>query len=46
VALELAGKQDEALRIRQAMKSLSNHTDTWQLAGGELYTVAFTALCK
>ncbi len=46
VALELAGKQDEALRIRQAMKSLSKNTDTWQLAGGELYTVAFTALCK
>ncbi len=46
VALELAGKQDEALRIRQAMKALSKNTDTWQLAGGELYTVAFTALCK
>ena len=46
MALELDGKQAEALRIRQAMKSLSNTPDTWQLAGGELYTVAFTALCK
>jgi hypothetical protein len=46
MALELAGKKGEALRIRQAMKSLSNIPDTWQLAGGELYTVAFTALCK
>ena len=46
MALELAGKQAEALRIRQAMKSLSKNPDTWQLAGGELYTVAFTALCK
>jgi hypothetical protein len=45
-ALELAGKQDEALRIRQAMKSLSKSPDTWRLAGGELYTVALTALCK
>lgn len=46
VALELAGKKDEALRIRQTMKSLSENPDTWRLAGGELYTVAFTALCK
>ncbi|MEI7948113.1 MAG: prenyltransferase/squalene oxidase repeat-containing protein [bacterium] len=46
VALELDGKPAEALRIRQAMKSLSINPDTWQLAGGELYTVAFTALCK
>jgi hypothetical protein len=46
MALELDGKLAEALRIRQAMKSLSKNPDTWQLAGGELYTVAFTALCK
>jgi hypothetical protein len=46
MALELDGKPAEALRIRQAMKSLSNTPDTWQLAGGELYTVAFTALSK
>ena len=46
MALELDGKQTEALRIRRAMKPLSNTPDTWQLAGGELYTVAFTALSK
>ncbi|MEI6647418.1 MAG: hypothetical protein WCP12_15385 [bacterium] len=46
MALELAGKKGEALRVRQAMKSLSKNPDTWQLAGGELYTVAFTALCR
>ena len=45
-AFELVGKKGEALRVRQAMSSLSNSPDTWQLAGGELYTVAFTALCK
>lgn len=45
-AFELVGKHDEALRIRQTMQTLSHSPDTWQLAGGELYTVAFTALSK
>jgi hypothetical protein len=46
VALQLAGRRDQAQRIRQEMESLRNTPDIWGIAGGELYTVAFTALCK
>lgn len=46
IALQLAGKRDEAQRIRKEMESLRHTPDTWRIAGGELYTVAFTALCK
>jgi len=45
VALELAGKRDQALRIRNEMKTLLNVPDTWRIAGGDLYTTTFTALC-
>jgi len=45
VALELAGKRDHALRIRNEMKTLLNVPDTWRVAGGDLYTTTFTALC-
>jgi hypothetical protein len=45
VALELAGKRDHALRIRNEMKTLLNLPDTWRIAGGDLYTTTFTALC-
>lgn len=45
VALELAGKRDHALRIRNEMKNLLNLPDTWRVAGGDLYTTTFTALC-
>ena len=44
VALELAGKRDQALRIRNEMKTLLNVPDTWRVAGGDLYTTTFTAL--
>jgi hypothetical protein len=45
MALELAGKRDHALRIRNEMKTLLNVPDTWRVAGGDLYTTTFTALC-
>jgi len=45
-AFMLAGKPDEALRIRKEMATRSDGPDTWRLAGGELYTVALTALCR